>query len=206
MLAGSHRTGKTTLAKAFSENTGVLFVQTTASQVFADMGLNPKIDYPMRIRLDIQKKILESFEKQCRKYARQPFITDRTPIDFAAYMLADIQRGGNISDPLSKEIVKYVDDCISVANSIFPILIVVQPGIPLIEEVGKAPASLPYMEHLNYLIMGLVNSETVESATFYISRDITGIEDRVECIKTSILKAEQKFKIQIEKSPNLVFH
>lgn len=206
MLTGAHRTGKTTLAKAFSEHSGIPFAQTTASAVFAEMGLDAKVDYPMSIRLEIQKRILDAFEKQCRPHSRSPFITDRTPIDFVAYTLADIQRG-NISSSLNGDIERYVDDCISVSNSIFPILMVVQPGIPLVEAEGKAPASMPYIEHLNYLIMGIVNSEAVESANFYIPRNAISIEERIACIENSIIRAEQRFKRQIEQSvPSLVFH
>ena len=106
MLCGAHRTGKTTLAKAFSNYSGMPFVQTGASHVFADMGLDPKVDYPLEVRLDIQKRILESFEKQCSSVKTKHFITDRTPIDFMAYMMADIQRE-NVRGQLEKDIERY---------------------------------------------------------------------------------------------------
>ena len=91
-LCGTHRTGKSTLAKAYALAEGVPYLQTGATQVFLDMGLDPKVDYPLDVRIQIQKRILESFDKQYSAAGRD-FITDRTPIDMMAYTLADVQRG-----------------------------------------------------------------------------------------------------------------
>lgn len=197
MLTGAHRTGKTTLAKAFSERSGIPFVKTGASQVFADMALDPKIDYPMKIRLGIQRKILESFEKQC-KSVNGMFITDRTPIDFMAYTLADCQRE-NVPVHLHEEIEKYMNDCISLTNWLFPILMVVQPGIKVVEEPGKAPAHTAYVEHINHLIMGIVVSERIESENFYIPRYMTDLEERVNCLNFALKKTSQRYQEYREK-------
>lgn len=206
MLAGAHRTGKTTLAKAYSEHSGIPFIQTGASHVFAEMGMCPKTDYPMKTRLEIQRRILESFEKQCRAHKSGYFITDRTPIDFIAYTLADIQRE-NTPYSLSGEIDRYITDCFSVSNSLFPILMVVQPGIPLVEAEGKAPASMPYIEHINHLIMGLVVSEFNERSHFYIPRQFTSLEDRIACIDNAIMRTEDRFRQDMKRAGvTLVLH
>lgn len=197
MLTGAHRTGKTTLAKAFSERSGIPFIKTGASQVFIDMGLDPKIDYPMEIRLDIQKKILNSFELQCKSVAGL-FITDRTPIDFMAYTLADCQRG-NIPVHLHEPLEKYMTDCINLTNWLFPVLIVVQPGIKLVEAPGKAPAHTAYVEHINHLIMGIMVSERIQSEHFYIPRYMTDLEDRINCIDFALKKSSEKFQSFREK-------
>ena len=192
MLTGAHRTGKTTLAKAFSERSGIPFVQTGASQVFAEMGLDPKVDYPMEIRLGIQRKILESFEKQC-KSVNGMFITDRTPIDFMAYTLADCQRG-NVPVHLHEEIEKYMNDCINLTNWLFPALLVVQPGIKLVEEPGKGPAHTVYVEHINHLIMGIIVSDRIQSEHFYIPRYMTDLEDRINCLSYALKKTGEKYQ------------
>ena len=87
---GAHRTGKTTLAKAVCEATGVPYVPISTSQVFKDNGLDPSDKLDIWTRFDIQKKILLHaydiwFDMD------QQFICDRTPLDMLAYMLADIQ-------------------------------------------------------------------------------------------------------------------
>lgn len=192
MLVGPHRSGKTTLAQAYSDKTGVPFLKTGASQVFQEMGLDPKVDYPMETRLEIQKRILESFEQQCRSQSNGGlFITDRTPIDFAAYTLADCQRS-NIPDHLHKAVEKYVDTCIDVANKLFSVLIIVQPGIPLVEDPTKAPANVPYIEHLSHLMMGILVSEKVLVDHFYIPRRMTDLEERVCCVESAVNRACEK--------------
>jgi hypothetical protein len=206
MLCGAHRTGKTTLAKAFSDQSGMPFVQTGASHVFADMGLDPKVDYPLDVRLEIQKRILDSFEKQCSSLRTKHFITDRTPVDFMAYTMADIQRE-NVRGQLEKDIEKYLVDCADVSNSLFSILVVLQPGIPLVEAEGKAPANVPYIEHISHLIMGIVVSEVVQSAHFYIPRHITSLEDRIACVSSALALAGEKherFKKDMDKSGHAI--
>lgn len=209
MLTGAHRTGKSTLAQAFSEKTGTPFVRTGASQVFQEMGLDPKVDYPMEVRLEIQKRILEAFDRQCRQQSSGLFITDRTPLDFAAYTLADCQRS-NVPDSLHKTVEKYVDDCIDVANRNFSVMVIVQPGIPLVEDPTKAPANIPYVEHISHLIMGMLVSERIRADHFYIPRYMTNLDDRVSCVEAAIARTHEKLKeyqSMMEKRGNpVLFH
>lgn len=193
MLSGSHRSGKTTLAKAFSKHAGIEFVETGASHVFAEMGFNPKIDYPLRTRLEIQKRILDDFYKQCRKYCAKHFITDRTPIDFIAYTMADVQRQ-NVDEALARDIDQYLADCVQVANELFPLLVVLQPGIALVEAEGKAPANIAYMEHINLLCMGAVVSEGITADHWYIPRHVLTVEERVEYLSGCVIGSGNKFK------------
>lgn len=208
-LTGAQRTGKSTLARVFSENTGVPALYTSAREVFAELSLNPKVDYPLEVRLGIQRRILDSFDKQYRSVEGGVFIADRTPIDMMAYTLADIQRG-NVPQKLEKEFEQYMADCIALSNSTFSILAIVQPGIPLADEEGKAPATFAYMEHINILIMGLVVSEAVESAHYYIPRAMLGVEQRVEAMKFAVKRTQERFdeskSRRLEMGCPLVFH
>lgn len=208
-LTGSHRTGKTTLAQEFSKRKGMPLVRTSASGVFADMGLDPKVDYPLEVRLDVQQRILEAFEKQYRTVPGGVFVTDRTPIDMMAYTLADVQRS-NVPDDQMGRIESYLKDCVEVSNTFFSILMVVQPGIALKDEPGKAPANVPYVEHINHLVMGIVVSEAVESAHYYIPRSMTGLGRRIECMEFAIKRTQEKFEAHKQRlaevgSP-MVFH
>lgn len=154
--------------------------------------MDPKVDYPLEVRLDIQKRILDAFEKQCKPYLNGPFVTDRTPVDFMAYMLADCQRS-NLSGGLSEKINAYLKDCTDLTNWLFPVLIVVQPGIPLVEEKDKAPANIAYVEHINHIVMGIAVSEAIQSEHFYIPRHITDLNERVDCLEFALSRANQKF-------------
>jgi len=174
-LCGSHRTGKTTLAREIAGRTGMEFLQTTTSEVFARHGLDPSSAMDFHTRLWIQHKVVETAEAVWQG-ACGPFISDRTPIDMMAYTLADIQ-GGTLVD--FAELEKYLDHCFAVTNSFFSDLVVIQPAIPLVHEEGKAALNRSYMEHLNMLVTGLCCDERLHCRFTLLSRGIVDLDARV---------------------------
>lgn len=191
-LAGAHRTGKSTLARRFSEVSGIPFLQTSASGTFARLGLDPKKDYPFAVRLDIQRNILDDCEKVYRSIGvASTFITDRTPLDMLAYTLADVQRE-NVDGALAGVFESYVKDCYEIANAHFPIVVILQPGIPLVEAEGKAPANPLYIEHINSLVLGAVTDERFKGNHFYIPRKETTLEGRVKCVDYCLSRTVQR--------------
>lgn len=177
-LCGSHRTGKTTLAEEISRRTGMPCVMTGTSDVFREHGLDPSMPIEFDKRLWIQHKVLDAAEKLWETEARQ-FITDRTPLDMAAYTLADIQGS---TDVKFEELQAYLDRCFSATNRIFRILVLIQPGIPLMHEEGKAALNQAYLEHLNALILGLCHDNRVKPSFVYLNREVTTMEERVSHI------------------------
>lgn len=175
-LCGSHRTGKTTLAEEISKRTGISFVRTSTSGVFREHGLDPSRPMEFNKRLWIQHKILDAAEKAWDRGDGQ-FITDRTPLDMAAYTLADIQGSTEVD---FGELEGYLSRCIRVTNAFFKLLVLVQPGIPLVYETGKAALNEGYLEHLNFLILGLCNDDRIKGTLLHLSRDITDKEARVK--------------------------
>jgi hypothetical protein len=103
-------------------------------------------------RLWIQHKILDAAEK-IWEAEKEQFITDRTPLDMMAYTLADIQGTTEVN---FDELEGYLARCIDVTNTFFALLVLVQPGIPLMHEKGKAALN-EYLEHLS-VILGLCNA------------------------------------------------
>lgn len=185
-LCGSHRVGKSTLAQAFAERTEIPFVQTSASQVFALLGKDPKVDYPIEERIAIQEALLYAFERQfeAARKVTDIFITDRTPIDLASYLISDVQRGTFADEPgLSKMVNDYTQRCLEATNQWFATVILVQPGITLVEASGKAPCCPSYIEHLNLIQSGLLIDERLLSRHYVIPRRYTDLEDRVKCVK-----------------------
>ncbi|MDA8171584.1 MAG: AAA family ATPase [Nitrospiraceae bacterium] len=177
-LCGSHRTGKTTLAAAISRRAGMPFVQTVTSDVFRQFGLDPAKPLPFEKRLWIQDKVLEAAEAIWRQTSGG-FVTDRTPVDMMAYTLADIQ-GATEADFGRLE--AYLDRCFESANRFFDALVVVQPGIKLVHEEGKAALNRAYMEHLNYLVLGLASDRRLKARTICLGHGATGIEERVRTV------------------------
>jgi len=177
-LCGSHRTGKTTLAEAISKRTGMPFLKTVTSEVFQQCGLDPSRPMDFKKRLGIQHKILDAAEKIWQTKEAQ-FITDRTPLDMMAYTLADIQGTTEVN---FDELEGYLARCIDVTNTFFALLVLVQPGIPLMHEEGKAALNEGYLEHLNYVILGLCNDDRIRGTFVYLHRAMTSLDDRAKTV------------------------
>ena len=180
-LAGAHRTGKTTLAKRFAEVSGYTFVETKTSQVFKRLGLDPRVDYPLEQRLMIQDAILDCLEESYAKN-RHYSIVDRTPIDLMSYMIADVTRQN--ADPyIDPEIMIYLQRCYDLSRQYFAGLVVVQPGIQVIEDLDKAPGVESYMEHINMLCLGALSVGKLGSVRCYVmNRSCIDLEERVESL------------------------
>lgn len=177
-LCGSHRTGKTTLAETISYRTGIPFLRTTTSAVFKECGIDPSKPMDFKTRLWIQLKILEASENVWSVTPKQ-FITDRTPLDMAAYTLADIQGATDVD---FAELWKYLIRCFEVTNRYFKVIVLIQPGIPLVHEKGKAALNEGYLEHLNYLMLGLCNDDRLQCRFICMPRSVIRIDDRVDAV------------------------
>ncbi len=177
-LCGSHRTGKTTLGESISRKTGMPFVRTSTSEVFKECGLDPSKPIEFVKRLWIQHKILDAAEKEWEAEHRE-FITDRTPLDMAAYTLADIQGSTQVE---IRELEGYLRRCVDTTNHFFKMLVLVQPGIPLVHEEGKAALNQAYLEHLNFLILGLCHDDRIKGTFLCLPRNVRKIDDRVRAI------------------------
>lgn len=196
-LAGSHRTGKTTLAHAFAQAQGIPFLRTSAVEAFRAMGKDPKVQYPIEERFAIQKALLHVFVKQYVSAQQSAgtsglFITDRSPLDLAAYMLADMNRG-TADSGMGQAVKDFVGECIDATNRFFSLVMVVQPGIPVTEEEGKAPTCPGYMEHLNTLMLGLLLDPRLASAHYYIPRAYVALETRLQAtynVVRSLMEAQ----------------
>ncbi len=181
-LCGSHRTGKTTLAEALSFKMGIPIVKTSTSAVFKQYGLHPALPLDFKTRIWIQHRAIEA-AVEIWQTETGAFVTDRTPIDFMAYTLADIQGATVVG---FAELEAYLAQCFDVTNQFFTQLVVLQPAIPLVYEEGKAALNPAYMEHLNILIEGLCSDERLKCPCCVIKRNITSIDGRVQTVLNSL--------------------
>ena len=174
-LCGAHRTGKTTLAIAISSHLNIPFVRTTTSQVFAQLGLDPAEPMDFQTRLFVQNHVLDAAE-QVWQESVSPFISDRTPIDMIAYTLGDIQGKTDVDFDLLSQ---YIDRCFSSTNQFFQNLAIIQPGIPLVYEEGKAALNAAYIEHINILVIGLCSDSRLKTNVFCNARNAIDLETRI---------------------------
>lgn len=179
-LAGAHRTGKTTVGKIIAEKNNCPFVQVSLSDLADSMGVRIGLDMPFRDRVCFQDKALKIMERAYEKGgAGRLFITDRTPLDLAAYVItawhpALATRGE--TDWCDD----YVGRCIDVTNTWLFQLGIIQPGIPWVDEAQKGENIRFYREALNTTIIGLCWDANVKPATHIVERDILDVDDRVQ--------------------------
>lgn len=188
-LSGSHRVGKTTLAQAFAKEFNIPLVRTSGSEVFAMIGKDPKIEYPIGERIAIQEAILHAFERQYAEASKrhEVWIADRTPIDLASYMLADVQRSTLVgSSGVAEMVTNYVKRCLETTNRCFATVVLVQPGIPLVEEAGKAPCCPAFIEHINALQLGLLLDQRLMTGHYMIPRRFTNLRDRIDSVAKAV--------------------
>lgn len=194
-LMGAHRTGKTSLARLFAEKNKMIFVQTSASQVFKDMDVNPAIHYSFDVRLAIQEEILKRFDEQYAAVGVKPAISDRTPLDMLAYTLAEAVQNA-VSDADQERLGRYIQRCIDVTNKRFGVLLVVQPGIPIVAEEGKAALNNGYIEHLNSLALGLSVDERVKCPHFYLPRHLVDMDERIAALEFAVGRAKKRAELE----------
>lgn len=174
-LCGAHRTGKTTLAITLASRLNIPFVRTTTSQVFAQLGIDPAEPMDFKTRLFVQNHVLDAAEQIWQKSVT-PFVSDRTPIDMIAYTLGDIQGKTEVDFELLSQ---YIDRCFVSTNQFFQNLAIIQPGIPLVYEEGKAALNAAYIEHINVLVIGLCSDSRLKTNVFCNTRDAIDLEIRI---------------------------
>lgn len=190
-LCGPHRTGKSTLARAFAEAHGILFVETSISKVYRDIGMDPAAECSLPERIAVQEILLETLCKQYVTARKQSmlFIADRTPIDMASYMLADVGRSATLGAPaLSARVDDYVTRCLKATAEHFSAIVQVQPGLPMGEgtEPGKARPCVAYVEHLNAIQLGLLADERNLVRSYKIKREAIDMDERLKALGKAV--------------------
>gem|GEM_PF-320076 len=178
-LCGAHRTGKTTLAIALSKKINMPFAEIGTSKLFGDRNLDPAKPMDFRTRLHIQRIILNHAETIWFEMD-ESFICDRTPIDMAAYTLAEVQ-GNTLNKEIEWELQDYLRDCQEVTERYFGYLFLIPPAIPIIDAIGKASPSRGYIEHIHTLCLGLFHQSHVNG--YCIEKDVKILSARVADIK-----------------------
>lgn len=184
-FSGSHRTGKSTLVKAFAEkHTAFTPVFTNVKGVYERLGVDPKEDIPFAERLDVQRHILDEVDHQYRR-AGMLLVADRTPVCLMMYTLAEVQRQ-TLDDALETRLAAYIEDCIEVTNQHFGVIMIIPPAIAAPDHPLSAPQSLGYMEHLHMLATGIVTDERIAAAHFTLARDATDLDRRVGAVENML--------------------
>lgn len=177
-LCGAHRTGKSTLARLFSEVNGVPMVASSVSAIALrydfDMDNHRRDEPSFR---EMQDVILDTLEKSFR--GKPTFISDRAPLDAAAYLIADMQASTG-SPAFQEGVLQYIDRAIRLTDELFDVVILVPPGIAFEAADGKPGANLAYQEHHHLIVRGLMGDLTVSNGE--LARDNLKLDDRLDAV------------------------
>lgn len=184
-LTGAHRTGKTTVCKLISDANGFPFLKSSTTEVAKTMGIDLSKPISLKRRCEFQTAVLNVFSTVYEKMGRGIFVCDRTPLDLAAYLLADVPT--ELNDPATSEFISdYVAKCIEVTNRHFATVALVQPAIAYVEEPGKPLPSSAYQEKIAALIAGLCADERLHVRVCRIPKATTDIRERVNFVTRNV--------------------
>ncbi len=175
-IAGAHRVGKSTLCNEL-EKFGVglyRYVSTDLTSVLKKHKLTAvelqkrPINEFLTVQYDILRKIIETI-KDCREQ-KGVFVVDRTPIDALAYLWSNfnatdfeslyynrIDTKENIQ-AIYNAIDAYKKTAYEACQDELAMIFLVQPGIKIVEEEGKALPDAHYQDQLNRFMLGDLRS------------------------------------------------
>lgn len=116
-------------------------------------GFDPVAPMGIEERIEAQEWLLLRY-MELADGIPQPFITDRTPIDMAAYTLAEVSML-NTSLELGQRIDLFVQTAIASAAAMFDTMMVARP-LPVYDaQPDKPPPNPAYQAHIQILIEGM---------------------------------------------------
>lgn len=156
-FSGTHGSGKTTLAKLIATKTGAQFLPSNAGEVHRQFGVTASENIPFNLRIEIQIAILNDWEEAVAAgLEKGPVVTDRSPLDFAAYLLAEVPR--DLDERLSASANHFIEHCMKRCIELSPILFC-HPHEAILGPRGKdkAPAgNKSYAQLVHFLMLGLL--------------------------------------------------
>ncbi len=164
-LAGSAGSGKTTLAKEIAEAMHIHYHDASVTRIMKAAGINPVAPgVDLDTRIEAQEFLLRHYEAELRQLP-SPFITDRTPLDMAAYMLGELTMT-NATPAQGQRAAHYVEDCLNVTREFFDAILAVRP-LPFYEIKGtRPPLSRGYQWQTQLLVEGAMQRLNEKRGSF----------------------------------------
>ena len=178
-LSGAQRTGKTALAKAFSEATLIPYMPSRTVDIIKSMGLDITKPMDIETRFEFQDNVLNQHLEDVSS-VKVASITDRSTLDFASYLMLEV--GNECPQKYEDRVLEYVNKCLEQASKIYFGIVLVQPGIPFVVEENKYPPSVVRQELMNVTCLGLLNDKRCDTNGFFLQRNRTEIGLRVQSV------------------------
>lgn len=154
-LAGSHRSGKTTLARAVAARGGIAFYDGSFGRLARTLGYESVARMSIVERLTMQSRVLDLYEREIQLDAADR-ITDRTPLDMLAYLMAEVGMHAGLEDAASRAVVAYRDRCIALTRDLFDDVFLLQALPVYVVADGKPSDDPAYQAHIQALIEGAI--------------------------------------------------
>lgn len=184
-ISGIHRTGKTTLARELAEQLGLPFIPVDASGYFKELGLDPKDDMSCPDLMLVQTNILEGSREKWG--VTTGFVSDRTPIDFAAYTV--------INGRSCEGTYLYKWECVQKLNNYFDLVVIIIPNsnFPIVVDNTKLHGHLEWSKRqvLHDQLITCAKSSLVDTPICYIPPEVSDLNQRVELVTTQLQTLSQ---------------
>jgi nicotinamide riboside kinase len=195
-FCGAHRTGKTTLAKAVAQRLGIETVLSGTSAIVAEHGFNMALDNRLEVSngIPMQQAILDAL---LEGQVGDNFVADRSPIDCAAYLLADATASAGDRGAQEKAMV-YVESATREAFKRFDLLVLVPPALGFVSEDGKPPYNLAYQMHHHLLCRSLLlDRDEWLTVAVELPWEVTSLPERVKFVTGHIREAAANRKLRM---------
>jgi hypothetical protein len=184
-FSGSHRTGKTTLARSVAQELGVAMLETSVSSapIWNQIHVSPSEQFTFAERLEVQHRLMEYLEKRYANATEKNFIADRTPLDLLGYLFANVDN--TCSDLWTESARSLIEKAYSLVTRHFDKIFLVQPGIPAVSDTGKSGKvfmSAIYQTAINNNIMAFGINYADPSKFIIIPANIIDFNERVEYV------------------------
>lgn len=188
-LVGTHRSGKTTLARQISEDLGIDFYEVSTSEVAREAGFDPVAPMSLRERVSLQAALLERMVNDLNALPR-PLITDRTPIDQFGYLMAEFHMTSHLhTEPDVLEAANVLAaECLEATRLCFDMIFMLSPlQLYVVDNTKATPAPNPaFQTHHDALLRGAISR--LHGDVNYAIVPQMDFEQRREAVTTHIVE------------------
>ena len=193
-LCGAQGTGKTTLAKAYSEMSGIPYIDAKVGDFLKEIGVDlSRSDMPIVERMKAQLMVAGHIASitEGPGLHKTGFIIDRTPIDVMAYT-HDIAVQNYKNDDVLELYAQTHMVCLDAVSGNFNLCLMLRPGVQLSSQDHdrKQRASLQpfYVNHIDMLMASMIMSFSTKvvggtlSRFAFMQNDVIDLKSRVSAL------------------------
>lgn len=201
-LCGASGVGKTTVGELIADALDVSFQRTSLTEVATRHGYNSVGMLNLSQRIDLQEKFLQDHLNVIGAL-KGVTIIDRTPIDFAAYMLAEVYMTSaqDMTQEDIQRISAYVVQCMWAAKRNYDFIFHLAP-LPFYEQSTTRPIeNSAYQRHVDLLIRGLLSE--MSGSMSHAILNTTDLNERQDFIHDIIVDRLDSVEAMRKSNPGL---